>query len=182
MFFCRFDVILDSFGKKKTGYSMNCLKPYRNAKYVTIKHPFLKNFDNYGVPGGAVKSVVDAACDTIKVVYCLISSVSYLLHISGKILIANGKVILLIVMLDNHSVDQHVCYRACATFFLGPVFLAHLAFRPCELLPSLFIRRLSSVNISHFNLLLRNHWANCNQTLVEWSLDGRQAKNRKKGG
>jgi hypothetical protein len=55
-----------------------------------------------------------------------------------------------------------------------------------------------SVNILHFNLLLRNHWANCTQTLVEWSLDGplpklclviltsnqdgRQAKNRKKGG
>ena len=55
-----------------------------------------------------------------------------------------------------------------------------------------------SVNISHFNLLLRNHWANCNQTLMEWSLDGPlpklcpviptsnqdgcQAKNRKKGG
>jgi hypothetical protein len=51
---------------------------------------------------------------------------------------------------------------------------------------------------SHKNLLFRNHWANCNQTLVEWSLDGplpkispviptssqdfRQAKNRKKGG
>jgi hypothetical protein len=51
---------------------------------------------------------------------------------------------------------------------------------------------------SHKNLLLRNHWANCSQTLVEWSLDGplpklcpviptsnqdgRQAKNRKKGG
>ena len=48
---------------------------------------------------------------------------------------------------------------------------------------------------SHKNLLLRNHWANCNQALVEWSLDdplpklcpviltsnqdGRQAKNRK---
>ena len=25
---------------------------------------------------------------------------------------------------------------------------------------------------SHKNLLLRNHWANCNQTLVEWSLGG----------
>jgi hypothetical protein len=25
---------------------------------------------------------------------------------------------------------------------------------------------------SHKNLLLRNHRANCNQTLVEWSLDG----------
>ena len=59
-------------------------------------------------------------------------------------------------------------------------------------------RLSSSVNISHFNLLLRNHWANYNQTLVEWSLggplpnlcpviptsnqDGHQAKNRKKGG
>jgi hypothetical protein len=51
---------------------------------------------------------------------------------------------------------------------------------------------------THKNLLLRNHWANCNQTLVEWSLhgtlptlfpvfptfnqDGLQAKNRKMGG
>ena len=51
---------------------------------------------------------------------------------------------------------------------------------------------------SHKNLLFRNHWANCNQTLVEWSLDrplpkycpaiaafnqdGRQAKNREMGG
>ena len=50
---------------------------------------------------------------------------------------------------------------------------------------------------SHKNILLRNHWANCNQTFVEWSLDGplpklcpviptsnqdgHQAKNRKKG-
>jgi hypothetical protein len=25
---------------------------------------------------------------------------------------------------------------------------------------------------SHKNLLLRNHWANCTHTLVEWSLDG----------
>ena len=50
---------------------------------------------------------------------------------------------------------------------------------------------------SHKNLLLRNHWANCNQTFVGWSLDGplpelcpviptsnqdgRQAKNIKRG-
>jgi hypothetical protein len=76
-------------------------------------------------------------------------------------------------------------------------FLAHLAFRPGDLLPSLFVRR-PSVNISHFNLLFRNHQANCNQTLVEWFLDGplskmcpviptsnqvgRHAKNRKKRG
>jgi hypothetical protein len=42
--------------------------------------------------------------------------------------------------------------------------LAHLAF--------IVITFRLSVNISHFNLLLRNHRANCNQTLVEWSLDG----------
>ena len=89
--------------------------------------------------------------------------------------------------------------RPLLQFFLRTLalsFLAHLAFRPCELLSSLFVRR-PSVNISHFNLLLRNHWANCSQTLVDWSLDGplsklcpviptsnqdgRQAQNRKNG-
>ena len=51
---------------------------------------------------------------------------------------------------------------------------------------------------SHKNFLLRNHCANCNQALVEWSLDGplpklcpvistsnqdgHQAENRKRGG
>ena len=54
-------------------------------------------------------------------------------------------------------------------------FLAHLTFRPCELLPSLFVSR-PSVNISHFNLLLRKHWANGNQTLVECSLGGPPSK------
>jgi hypothetical protein len=79
---------------------------------------------------------------------------------------------------------------------LAAPFLVHLAFRPSELLSSLFVRR-PSVNISHFNLLLRNHRTNCNQTLVEWSLDGplsklcpeiptsnqdgHQAENKKKG-
>jgi hypothetical protein len=66
-----------------------------------------------------------------------------------------------------------------------------------ELLSPLSVHR-PSVNFSHFNQLLWNHWANLNQTLVEWSMDGplpklcpvfptsnqdgRQAKNRKKGG
>jgi hypothetical protein len=62
--------------------------------------------------------------------------------------------------------------------------------------PSFVVR--PSINFSHFNQLLLNHWANLNQTLVEWSLDGplpklcpviptsnqdgHQAKNRKKKG
>jgi hypothetical protein len=66
-------------------------------------------------------------------------------------------------------VKQQVNSITCGCESSAP-FLAHLAFRLCELLSSLFVRR-SSVNISHFNLP-RNHWANCIQTLVEWSLDG----------
>ena len=31
---------------------------------------------------------------------------------------------------------------------------------------------LDPMGNSHKNLLLRNHWVNCNQTLVEWSLNG----------
>ena len=91
---------------------------------------------------------------------------------------------------------QLVNFITCGSELSAP-FLARLAFRPCELFSSLFVRR-PSVNISHFILLLRNHWANCNQTLVAWTLDGplpklcpviptsnqdgRQDKNRKKGG
>ena len=74
-------------------------------------------------------------------------------------------------------------------------FLAHLAkdhVSFCHHLASVVRRKLSNLN-----LLLRNHRANCNQTLVKWSLDGplpklcttiptsnqygRQARNRKKG-
>jgi hypothetical protein len=71
--------------------------------------------------------------------------------------------------------------------------LGHVSY--CHHFSSVICR--PSVNISHFNLLLRNHWTNCNQTLVEWSLDGplpklrpviptsnqdgHQAKNRKMG-
>ena len=48
-------------------------------------------------------------------------------------------------------------------------FLAHLTQR---VMWAIAITFRPSVNISHFNLLLRKYWANCNQTLVEWSFDG----------
>ena len=55
--------------------------------------------------------------------------------------------------------------RGCRWFQL---FLAHLAKGHLS-----FCHHVSSVvNFSHFNLLLRNHWANLDQTLTEWSLDG----------
>ena len=74
--------------------------------------------------------------------------------------------------------------------FLAHLTKGHVSF--CNHLASVVRRKLS-----HLNLLLRNHRANCNQTLVDWSLDGRlpklclviptsnqfgrQAKNRKRG-
>ena len=48
-------------------------------------------------------------------------------------------------------------------------FLAHLTQR---VMWAIVTTERPSVNFSHFNQLLWSHWANFNQTLVEWSLDG----------
>ena len=60
-------------------------------------------------------------------------------------------------------------------FNAGDFLLAHLTQRIRWAIvtterPSSVVR--PSVNFSHFNQLLWSHWANLNQTLVEWSLDG----------
>ena len=47
-------------------------------------------------------------------------------------------------------------------------FMLHFIFSSPD---PLSVRR-PSVNFSHFNQLLWSHWANLNQNLVEWSLDG----------
>ena len=86
-----------------------------------------------------------------------------------------------------------ITHLGCIALFSSPDPKGHVSY--CHYFSSVVCR--PSVNISHFNLLLRNHWANCNQTLVEWFLggplpklcpviptsiqDGRQAKNRKRG-
>ena len=46
--------------------------------------------------------------------------------------------------------------------------------RPCELLPSIGVRRHPSVHckLSHLNLLLWNLWTELNQTWQGWSLGG----------
>ena len=90
-----------------------------------------------------------------------------------------------------HYGEMHIITAFWSPFFLARLDKGHVSF--CHHLVSIVRRKLS-----HFNLLLRNYWANCNQTLVEWSFDGPlpkmcpviptsnqdgcQAKNRKKGG
>ena len=92
--------------------------------------------------------------------------------------------------MDKQLVNFITCDCESNAHFLAHLAKDHVSF--CHHLASVVRRKLS-----HLNLLLRNHWANCNQTLVEWSLDGplpklcpviptsnqygRQAKDRKKG-
>jgi hypothetical protein len=105
------------------------------------------------------------------------------------------------VSINPSLIEIFYVYNICVLIYKKYLicrFLAHLALGHvsyCHHFSSVVCR--PSVNISHCNLLLRNHWANCNQTLVEWSLDGplpklcpviptsnqdgRLAKNRKKG-
>ena len=88
----------------------------------------------------------------------------------------------------NSKHVQHVQIYLPCNFEVNPIFQFD---RLCKL-------EKRGNEIKKKNLLLRHHWANCNQTFVEWSLDvplpklcpviptsnqdGRQAKNRKKGG
>jgi hypothetical protein len=73
------------------------------------------------------------------------------------------------------KIVQSEHYILDTVFWLA--FLSHLTQRVMWAIvtterPSSVVRR-PSVNFSHFNQLLWSHWANLNQTLVEWSLDGR---------
>ena len=49
-------------------------------------------------------------------------------------------------------------------------FIVFMIFSSSELLPSVFVRRASSVNFLHFHLLLENAWLDINQTWQESSL------------
>ena len=95
-------------------------------------------------------------------------------------------------LLTNMAATGNSCFWLAD--FLAHLDKGHVSF--CHHLASVcpFVRPSYVVN---FNLLLRKHWANCNQTLVEWYLygplpklcpliptsnqDGHQAKNRKRG-
>ena len=102
-------------------------------------------------------------------------------------------------LLIAHWYLQTFLFSVCYFFISSPDPKGQVSY--CHHWASVVCRPSSvrpSVNFSHFNQLLWSHRANLNQTLVEWSLegplpklcpviptsnqDGRQAKNRKKGG
>ena len=121
-----------------------------------------------------------------KIYFC---SISYLFYTYGTNIYNQNRFEWFCDKKNQHTLHVHKCYDI---YFLAHLAKSHVSF--CHHLASV-VRPLYVVN---FNLLLRNHRANCNQTLVEWYLygplpklcpliptsnqDGRQAKNRKKGG
>ena len=54
----RFDVILDCTGQSEN-FSYDLLKPWSNAKFVTLSPPVLRNLDLHGIMGGFVKNGFD---------------------------------------------------------------------------------------------------------------------------
>lgn len=51
-------MILDCTGRTKD-FPYSLLKPWSNAKYVTLSSPSLRNFDEHGIVGGMIKNGMD---------------------------------------------------------------------------------------------------------------------------
>lgn len=51
-------MILDCTGRTEK-FSYSLLKPWANAKYVTLSPPTLRNFDDHGLIGGLMKNGLD---------------------------------------------------------------------------------------------------------------------------
>ena len=71
--------------------------------------------------------------------------------------------------MGNQLVNFITCDCESSAPFLAHLAKGHVSF--CHHFATVVRRKLS-----HLNLLLRNHWAYCNQTLVEWSLGGSLTK------
>jgi hypothetical protein len=63
----RFDVIYDLVGQGKYDFTKKYLREYHGACYISIVHPVLRNFDQYGFAFGALRTAVDASCGIAKV-------------------------------------------------------------------------------------------------------------------
>ncbi|XP_067674421.1 reticulon-4-interacting protein 1 homolog, mitochondrial-like [Haliotis asinina] len=59
----KFDLVLDTLGGDTPNFSFDLLTKYRNAKYVSIVTPLLRNADSYGLVKGSVKTAVDLLKD-----------------------------------------------------------------------------------------------------------------------
>lgn len=62
----KFDVILDPLGGETPSFSVDLLKSWTNAKYVSLVMPLLPSTDKYGIPGGLIQSATDLSFNVLK--------------------------------------------------------------------------------------------------------------------
>ena len=60
-------MILDPLGGETPSFSVDLLKSWTNAKYVSLVMPLLPSTDKYGIPGGLIQSATDLSFNVLKV-------------------------------------------------------------------------------------------------------------------
>ena len=60
-------MILDPLGGQTPSFSVNFLKSWMNAKYVSLVMPLLPSTDKFGIPGGLIQSATDLGFNALKV-------------------------------------------------------------------------------------------------------------------
>lgn len=60
------DVVLDPLGGEMPSFSLDMLKSWSGAKYITLVSPLMSNMDKLGLVGGLMKSAADFNCNVIK--------------------------------------------------------------------------------------------------------------------
>ena len=61
------DVILDPVGGDVKDQSIDGLKTWSNAKYVSLVMPLLPDTDKYGIPGGLLQSATSLGGNLLQV-------------------------------------------------------------------------------------------------------------------
>ena len=148
--FFRFDAILDPLGGETPTFSIDLLKSWMNAKYISLVMPLLPSTDRFGIPGGLIQSATDLSFNVLKVCWFgdfllifLFACVLYLFYFIYLFL---------------------TCSFLCIFYYY--YFLAHLSWR----LRMSFCDHLPSVSLHHTfeGLLSRNPGASFLQ--ISWGV------------
>ncbi|XP_046585520.1 LOW QUALITY PROTEIN: reticulon-4-interacting protein 1 homolog, mitochondrial-like [Haliotis rubra] len=98
----KFDLVLDTLGGETPNFSFDLLTKYRNAKYVSIVTPLLRNADSYGLVKGSVKTAVDLLKDVA-------GGIKHLRSYRWAVFVPNGRALKKVAkMVDNSDIKPVV--------------------------------------------------------------------------